>query len=60
VRRRTVKVRVETYQTTRIGFRLLGYPKWWIIEPTIVLIIKCLTPYCVIDQYRKLQAKRKE
>ena len=59
VRRRTAKVRINSYKTTRIGFRLLGYPKWWIIEPTVTLIVKCLTPYFVIDIYRKMQRKGK-
>lgn len=60
IRRRTAKVRINAYKTTRMGYKLLGYPKHWIIKPTITLIIKCLTPYFIVDKYREYQALKKK
>ena len=59
IRRRTAKSRLEGLQTTWYGFKLLGYPKSWLIKPTVITIFKCLVPYKVIELYRKLQAKKK-
>ena len=59
VRRRTAKVRINSFKTTRMGYKLLGYPKHWIIKPTVLLVIKCLTPYFIVDKYREYQAKKK-
>lgn len=59
VRRRTAKVRINAFKTTCIGFKLLGYPKHWIIKEAINLIVKCLTPYFIVDKYRKHQARNK-
>lgn len=58
IRRRTIKVRIDTYKTTRIGFKLLNYPKSWLIKETFVMILKCLTPYFIVDKYREYQAKK--
>lgn len=57
IKRRTFKVRWSTYQTTSFGYKLLGYPKWWIIKPTVKTIVKSLTPYKLFELYRKLQSK---
>ncbi len=59
IRRRTIKVRLSTFQTTKMGYKLLGYPKWWIVEKFVVMVIKCLTPYFIVDKYREIQAKKK-
>lgn len=59
IRRRTFKVRLNAFKTTCFGFRLLGYPKYWLIKPFISMILKSLTPYFVIDLYRLYQSKRK-
>lgn len=60
IRRRTFKVRFYGLQTTWIGFRLLGYPWYWLIKPTVITILKSLTPYKVIEIYRKWQKERWE
>lgn len=58
IKRRTFKVRFNTYRTTCYGFKLLKYPKFWIIRPTLEFIFKSLVPYAVIAQYRKWQKYR--
>ena len=59
IRRRTNKVRWNALKTTYIGYNLLGYPKWWLIRPTIIMIYKSLIPYCFVELYRAWQAKHK-
>ncbi len=58
IRRRTFKVRWNAFKTTRYGFKLLEYPKWWIIRPFLAMILKSVTPFFVIDRYRQFQAGR--
>ena len=57
IKRRTFTVRWRSYQTTLIGFKLLGYPKRWYIRPTLALA-KGLVPYKAIAAYRAFQAKQ--
>lgn len=59
VRRRTFKVRYNAFKTTVYGYRLLNYPKSWIIKPAVFMIVKSITPYFVADWFRKYQAGRK-
>ena len=56
VRRRTAKARINTYKTTLIGYKLLKFPKRWLIIPTIKLIIRLIIPYFVVDWYRAFQS----
>lgn len=60
IRRRTIKVRFYSLQTTWIGFRLLEYPWYWLIKPTVITILKSLTPYKVIEIYRRWQKEKWE
>lgn len=60
VRRRTAKVRINAYKTTLMGYKLLNYPKYWLIKPTINFIIRLITPYFIVDWYRLLQRKIKK
>lgn len=55
-KRRTFKVRWSTWETTKIGYDLLGYPKSWLIKPLFINIIKSLTPAKIQELYRKVQA----
>ena len=55
IRRRTFKVRFNTLKTTWYGFNLLGYPKHWLIKPTVIAFAKSIVPYKVIDLYRLYQ-----
>ena len=57
IKRRTFKVRWSTHQTTRFGYKLLDYPKWWIIKPTVLTIVKSLIPYKLFEVYRNRQSK---
>lgn len=60
IRRRTAKVRLYGLQTTWIGFKLLGYPWYWLIKPTLITFLKVLTPYKAVDLLRKLQKAKWE
>lgn len=60
VRRRTFKVRWNGFLISCYGYKLLGYPKRWLIRPAIGMAVKSLTPYFVVDLYRKHQAKSSE
>lgn len=60
IRRRTFKVRWNAFKTTRYGFNLLGYPKYWIVKPFLITLLKSLTPYKVVDIYRKVQVRSKK
>lgn len=55
IRRRTFKVRWNTFKTTCYGFRLLGFPKWWLIKPFFSMLLKSLVPYRIISMYREYQ-----
>ena len=58
IRRRTFKVRWNAFQTTRIGYKLLGFPKWWLVQKFFKMIGKSLVPYPLIYRYRTHQAKK--
>ena len=43
-RRRTAKYRWQALQTTIYGYRLLGFPKRWLIKPIIMTTLKSMIP----------------
>ena len=57
IRRRTFSVRWNAFKTAKIGFKLLNYPKWWLIRPFLVMIFKSLVPFKIIELYRKIQSR---
>lgn len=57
IRRRTVRGRWNAFQITRRGFRLLGYPRRWLIRPAMMTLIKCLIPAKLMLLYRKWQSR---
>ena len=57
IKRRTFKVRWNAFKTTRFGYRLLGFPKIWLIKEFFVMLFKSLVPYRLIYWYRKIQSK---
>ncbi|MCH5186975.1 MAG: glycosyltransferase [Oscillospiraceae bacterium] len=57
IRRRTFKTRWGAFKTTLFGFKLLGYPRWWIIKPAVVTAFKSIVPYKAIELYRKWQKR---
>lgn len=58
IKRRTFSVRWNAFKTTRIGFRLLGFPKRWLVKPFVTMIVKSLVPYRLIGIYRKYQKRK--
>lgn len=58
IRRRTFRVRWNAFKTTRVGFRLLGFPKRWLIKPFVTMLAKSLVPYRLIGAYRNYQKKK--
>lgn len=59
IKRRSFKVRWTTFETAKIGYKLLGYPKHWIIIEFFKVAFKSLTPYWIFNLYRKFQKKFK-
>lgn len=59
IRRRTFKVRFNAFKTTYIGFKMLDFPKRWLVKNFVVMLYKSLTPFFIIDLYRKYQSKNK-
>ncbi|MCP8617522.1 glycosyltransferase family 2 protein [Salirhabdus salicampi] len=59
IKRRTFKVRFNSYKTRLIGFKMLGYPLYWYIPITFNFLIKSITPYFLISLYRKYQFTHK-
>lgn len=57
LKRRTWRVRWNTYRTVVAGFRLLDFPIHWYFRPTLALA-KGLVPYRVIGAYRQWQARK--
>ena len=55
IKRRTFKVYWNTYKTTRMGFRLLGYPKSWLVKAFFVTLIKGVTPNSIQIAYRNIR-----
>ncbi len=55
IRRRTNKTRWNALKTTYIGYRLLNYPFWWMIRPTLICIVKSIIPFWGAKLYRNLQ-----
>lgn len=58
IRRRTFRVRWNAFKTTRIGFRLLGFPRRWLIKPFLSMLTKSMVPYRVIAWYRDYQKSK--
>ncbi len=59
IRRRTFKVRCNALKTTFLGYRLLNYPKWWLIRPTLICIAKSIVPFWIVALYRRWQSVHK-
>lgn len=57
IKRRSFKVRWRTYQTTKMGYKLLNYPRSWRVEAFFSMIAKSLTPFWVQKLIRKHQAE---
>lgn len=60
IKRRSFKVRWQTYQTTKMGYKLLNYPMSWRIWAFVSVVVKSLTPFWVQKLIRKRQAKKEK
>lgn len=58
IKRRTFSVRWNAIKTRKMGYKLLGYPRLWILKD-IFMLIKSLIPNRIILLFRKTQAKNK-
>ena len=57
IKRRTAKVRLQILETTKIGYKMLGFPKSYYIKAALTSYIKCLIPSWLMLKYRKKQKK---
>lgn len=60
IKRRTFKVRWNAFKTTRIGYKMLGFPKRWVVQEFFKVIAKSLVPYRLVYLYRQRQAEKAE
>ena len=58
IKRRTLKVRMLAFQTTRVGYKMLGYPKIWLVKEFFISVLKGLTPHGIQYLYRQVQQRR--
>ena len=57
LKRRSFKARWSTFSTTVFGYRLLNYPKYWLLQAFITTLCKSVVPYGVVGLYRNYQQK---
>ncbi len=53
LKRRTIRDRINVLRVKAQGYRLLGFPKRWLIRPMILETAKSLVPVCVIRWIRQ-------
>ena len=59
IRRRTLQARIHSIQTRAAGYRLLGFPMYWLIRPAVILFAKGLVAPHIASYIRKVKAKRR-
>lgn len=57
IKRRTIKNRLRALKTTKVGYKLLGFPKRYYIKSAIRTYFKCLIPASMMLKYRKREEK---
>lgn len=57
IKRRTLKNRWQAFQTAKIGYKMLGYPKIWLIKPAFAML-KGFVPAGAVLLYRKYESKK--
>ncbi len=57
IKRRTAKSRLLILKTTKIGYKMLGFPKRYYIKYALREYFKCLIPTWLMNKYRKKQKK---
>ena len=58
IKRRTIKVRLQVLKTTKIGYKMLGFPKRYYIKTALLTYFKCLIPAWLMQKYRNRQKKQ--
>lgn len=58
IKRRTFSSRRDAFRTTKIGFRLLGFPRRWLVAPFFTMLFKSVVPYKLIALYRSYHKKK--
>lgn len=58
IKRRTFNNRLNIFKTTCYGFNLLGFPKWWLVQPAFDMVIKSLIPRKIFYLYRKYEKSK--
>lgn len=58
IKRRTVRVRWQSYKVMRNGYKLLEFPWYWRIKPFVLFLIKSMTPYRIQMAYRNYLASK--
>ena len=57
IRRRTVQNRINAFRTLKKGYRLMGFPRRWLVMPALKTAVKCLVPFRVVQMIRKVQGR---
>lgn len=57
LKRRIAKYRFNGILTRVYGYKLLGYPRAWLIRPVITAIIKSMVPVSVVKQIRRIRGQ---
>ena len=60
IRRRTFRSRKNALDTIKSGYKLLNFPKRWLVKRILETYLKGLVPYRIIELYRKKQKKDQE
>ena len=58
IKRRTVKNRLRALKTTKVGYKLLGFPNRYYLKTAAKVYFKCLIPSWIMKKYRARQAKK--
>lgn len=53
IKRRTFKARLNGFKTSVYGYKLLGYPRRWLINELYVMILKSIVPSKLVALYRR-------
>ena len=57
VKRRSFKVRYNAFKTSRIGYKMLGFPKTWICKEAVSTFGKAIVPRFIVRLYRDYQKR---
>lgn len=55
IKRRTTLNRINNFRIRAWGFRLLGFPKRWLLKLALLTVIKILVPPCFVKWIRQYQ-----